>query len=438
MEPEFCLRWNNHKSNLTDVLSKFLEKESLVDVTLAVSCDNDDFKTFKAHQAILSACSPYFEKLFLQNQHPHPIIFLRDVTAVEMQVLLHFMYNGEANVKQDELGGILKTATALQIRGLADSREGPKGDDSLYEPSSKPRPCSPNERRKRKMSSGSEQAGTSFQQSASDKYSPEPQASYNSLPPPSKYPHVSSPEAGQDPLIPVIKHEVIHQDDESLDDQQHMTNTEVLETVGEATMLRGYLARNKVDSPKPLLAPAHTRFKQRPHEISVIQSLGGKVGGNTGAGCGSGNSASGSTCVTSMTTAVTPFSISYSAPTVSIPTTFTTASNVTVPSQATPRKGGRFRPGWLDNFYWLQYDEQQNTMFCKFCRKWSGSVPEMRTSFVEGNCNFRLEIVNHHDRCKSHQLCMAKEKDSSDKTPTDLTTSDSNRNKSPQQPPPPE
>lgn len=130
---QFCLRWNNYQSNLTNVFDQLLQSESFVDVTLA--CDGH---SVKAHKMVLSACSPYFQSLFFENPCQHPIVIMRDIKWPELKAAVEFMYKGEINVSQEQIGPLLKVAESLKIRGLADVN----GEQDLVAPemASAPRP----------------------------------------------------------------------------------------------------------------------------------------------------------------------------------------------------------------------------------------------------------------------------------------------------------
>ncbi|XP_045469768.1 protein tramtrack, beta isoform-like isoform X3 [Harmonia axyridis] len=114
----FCLRWNNHQSNLLSVFDQLLQDESFVDVTLAV-----DGQFIRAHKIVLSACSPYFQSLFINHQEKHPIVILKDVPLSDMKSLLDFMYKGEVSVDQDRLTAFLRVAENLRIKGLTEVNE---------------------------------------------------------------------------------------------------------------------------------------------------------------------------------------------------------------------------------------------------------------------------------------------------------------------------
>lgn len=58
--------------------------------------------------------------LLQNNPCPHPIIFMRDCEVAHVRALLQFMYAGQVNIAQAQLSAFLRTADALQIRGLTD------------------------------------------------------------------------------------------------------------------------------------------------------------------------------------------------------------------------------------------------------------------------------------------------------------------------------
>jgi BTB/POZ domain len=111
----YCLRWNNHQNNLLSVFSQLLHDELLVDVTLA--CEGH---SLRAHKVILSACSTFFQELFVRHPDEHPIVILKDVKFGELRTLLEFMYKGEVSVEYEQLSTLLHTAETLRVKGLVD------------------------------------------------------------------------------------------------------------------------------------------------------------------------------------------------------------------------------------------------------------------------------------------------------------------------------
>ena len=79
-----------------------MQDELFTDVTLAA-----EEETFEAHKLVLSACSPYFKQMFTKTPCKHPVIFLKDVSAQQMAILLKYMYLGQISVKK-EVGNFLE------------------------------------------------------------------------------------------------------------------------------------------------------------------------------------------------------------------------------------------------------------------------------------------------------------------------------------------
>ena len=111
----FCLKWNDFHTSLTSSFAEIRQENDLLDVTLI--CEG---QAVQAHKLVLSASSGAFKSLFKLNlkSDGQPVIFLWDIKAQDLNLLLNFMYQGEVNVAQENLNSFLALAERLQVRGL--------------------------------------------------------------------------------------------------------------------------------------------------------------------------------------------------------------------------------------------------------------------------------------------------------------------------------
>jgi len=137
MPENFCLRWNDHHDTFFSSAEKLCHSSLLTDVVLSAGGT-----LFQAHKLVLSVCSKFFQDVFAQPQAVpqahNTVIYLKDVESHHLQLLLSYMYRGQVDVEEHELGGFLKTATGLQIKGLSDDQSG----QVLKSPEKRARPTS--------------------------------------------------------------------------------------------------------------------------------------------------------------------------------------------------------------------------------------------------------------------------------------------------------
>ena len=114
MGEKFCLKWNDFESNFSSAIKTIREESEFCDITLASDTDQ-----VSAHKVILSASSPFFKTVLRRNNnHQHPLIYLRGVAFPDLEAVINFIYHGEVSVAQEDLNSFLQLAEDLQIKGL--------------------------------------------------------------------------------------------------------------------------------------------------------------------------------------------------------------------------------------------------------------------------------------------------------------------------------
>ena len=109
---KFCLKWNDFQKNIS---SSFKEiREDFCDVTLA----GEGNQKILAHKVILAASSSFFRDILKENQHPHPLLYMKGIKGVHLASIVDFMYHGEVDIVQEDLNDFLVVADELQLKGL--------------------------------------------------------------------------------------------------------------------------------------------------------------------------------------------------------------------------------------------------------------------------------------------------------------------------------
>ena len=109
------IAWGDFQNRLIHRLKQYINKTDLSDITL-VTKDN---RKIPAHKLILSSGSTFFRGLFAEDLgHQHPLLYLPGVGTDVLEAILHFLYQGQVQIRREQVKEFLAMAEDLGVEGL--------------------------------------------------------------------------------------------------------------------------------------------------------------------------------------------------------------------------------------------------------------------------------------------------------------------------------
>ena len=106
--------WDDFPNVATSLFKELSTDNAFTDVTLV----SEDLQQVRAHRVILAASSNLLGSILATLTRPDPLLYLKGVQHRQMEALLAFIYQGKAEVEEDQLEEFMEAATELGVKGL--------------------------------------------------------------------------------------------------------------------------------------------------------------------------------------------------------------------------------------------------------------------------------------------------------------------------------
>ena len=117
MDERICVQWHDFKENISTSLENLRKDNDFADVTLAC----EDGKQVAAHKVILTSSSPVFWNILREYRHAHPIIYMKDMSSIDLLAILDFIYCGKTFIAEERANSFFAIAEDLRLKAFLDT-----------------------------------------------------------------------------------------------------------------------------------------------------------------------------------------------------------------------------------------------------------------------------------------------------------------------------